>query len=69
MNYEGELNDKVELELLMDVSNILIGAILTGLSKQLDMTLVKATPLYWASIVMFLNLFSLISRVGNEHLP
>ena len=45
MNYEGELNDKVELELLMDVSNILIGAILTGLSKQLDMTFSQGHPI------------------------
>jgi len=42
MNYEGELNDKVELELLMDVSNILIGAILSGLSTQLDMRFSKS---------------------------
>ena len=44
MNYEGELNDKVELELLMDVSNILIGAILSGLSKQLDMRFSQGHP-------------------------
>ncbi|WP_372858965.1 response regulator [Pseudoalteromonas sp.] len=45
MNYEGELNDKVELELLMDISNILIGAILTGFSKQLDMTFSQGHPI------------------------
>ncbi|BBN82039.1 transcriptional regulator [Pseudoalteromonas sp. A25] len=44
MNYHGELNDKVELELLMDISNILIGAILTGLSKQLDMSFSQGHP-------------------------
>jgi len=44
MNYTGELNDKVELELLMDVSNILIGAILTGLSRQLDMPFSQGHP-------------------------
>ena len=44
MNYEGELNNKVELELLMDVSNILIGAILSGLSKQLDMRFSQGHP-------------------------
>jgi chemotaxis protein CheY-P-specific phosphatase CheC len=45
MNYDGELNDKVELELLMDISNILIGAILTGLSKQLDMSFSQGHPI------------------------
>ncbi|MBD1584090.1 response regulator [Pseudoalteromonas sp. S16_S37] len=44
MNYHGELNDKIELELLMDISNILIGAILTGLSKQLDMSFSQGHP-------------------------
>ncbi|SJN19852.1 Chemotaxis protein CheC--inhibitor of MCP methylation [Pseudoalteromonas sp. JB197] len=45
MNYDGELNEKVELELLMDISNILIGAMLTGLSKQLDMTFSQGHPI------------------------
>lgn len=45
MNYDGELNDNIELELLMDISNILIGAILTGLSKQLDMTFSQGHPI------------------------
>ncbi|NOU49607.1 response regulator [Pseudoalteromonas sp. JBTF-M23] len=44
MNYHGELNDKIELELLMDISNILIGAILTGLSRQLDMSFSQGHP-------------------------
>ncbi len=44
MNYQGELTTKVELELLMDISNILIGAVLTGLSKQLDMPFSQGSP-------------------------
>ena len=44
MNYHGELNEKVELELLMDISNILIGSILTGLSRQLDMPFSQGHP-------------------------
>ena len=44
MDYQGELNKKIELELLMDISNILIGAILTGLSRQLDMTFSQGHP-------------------------
>ena len=44
MNYEGDLTDTVELELLMDVSNILVGAVLTGLSKQLDVNFSQGHP-------------------------
>lgn len=44
MNYQGELTQKAELELLMDMSNILIGAVLTGLSKQLDMGFSQGHP-------------------------
>ncbi len=44
MNYSGELTDAVELELLMDVGNILIGAMLTGLSKQLDVHFSQGHP-------------------------
>ncbi|MDP5213135.1 response regulator [Pseudoalteromonas tunicata] len=44
MNFDGELNSKNELELLMDISNILIGSVLTGLSKQLDMPFSQGHP-------------------------
>ncbi|MFY8272730.1 response regulator [Pseudoalteromonas sp. SSDWG2] len=44
MKYQGELNDSVELELLMDMSNILIGAVLTGLAKQLDVNFSQGHP-------------------------
>lgn len=44
MKYEGELNAKVELELLMDIANILIGALLKGLSEQLDLNFSQGHP-------------------------
>jgi chemotaxis protein CheY-P-specific phosphatase CheC len=44
MNYEGEINRRAELELLMDVGNILIGSLLTGLAKQLDMYFSQGHP-------------------------
>ncbi|WNO60017.1 response regulator [Rheinheimera sp. MMS21-TC3] len=44
MNYHGALTAKVELELLMDISNILIGAVLKGLSEQLDMAFSQGHP-------------------------
>lgn len=44
MNYQGELNVKVELELLMDIANILIGAVLKGLAEQIDMGFSQGHP-------------------------
>lgn len=44
MNYHGELTVKIELELLMDIANILIGAVLKGLAEQIDMTFSQGHP-------------------------
>lgn len=44
MNYQGELNSAVELELLMDISNILIGAVLKGIAEQVDMSFSQGHP-------------------------
>ncbi|HSG52325.1 MAG TPA: response regulator [Rheinheimera sp.] len=44
MNYQGELTVKVELELLMDIANILIGAVLKGLAEQIDMSFSQGHP-------------------------
>lgn len=44
MNYQGELTVKVELELLMDIANILIGAVLKGLAEQIDMNFSQGHP-------------------------
>lgn len=44
MQYSGELTTKVELELLMDIANILIGAVLKGLAEQIDMTFSQGHP-------------------------
>lgn len=45
MNYHGGLSAKIELELLMDISNILIGAVLNGLSEQLDIAFSQGHPI------------------------
>jgi chemotaxis protein CheY-P-specific phosphatase CheC len=37
LNYTNHIDDGVELELLMDIGNILIGSVLKGLSEQLDL--------------------------------
>ncbi|MEO3679530.1 response regulator [Rheinheimera sp. FR7-31] len=44
MNYQGDLTVKVELELLMDIANILIGAVLKGLAEQIDMSFSQGHP-------------------------
>jgi chemotaxis protein CheY-P-specific phosphatase CheC len=44
MNYDGEHSPDVELELLMDVSNILIGACLKGIAEQLDSDFSQGHP-------------------------
>ncbi|RVU40523.1 response regulator [Rheinheimera riviphila] len=44
LNYTGKLTNKTELELLMDIGNILIGAVLKGLAEQIDMTFSQGHP-------------------------
>lgn len=44
LNYNKKIDDSVELELLMDISNILIGSILKGLSEQLDLNFSQGHP-------------------------
>ncbi|MBN8445269.1 MAG: response regulator [Gammaproteobacteria bacterium] len=44
MKYEGRINAKTELELLMDVGNILIGSVLKGLAEQIDMSFSQGHP-------------------------
>ena len=44
MNYHYEINTSTELELLMDLANVLIGACLNGVSEQLDMSFSQGHP-------------------------
>jgi CheY-like chemotaxis protein len=44
MKYDGELDETVELELLMDIANILIGACLNGIAEQLDIKFSQGHP-------------------------
>lgn len=43
-NFAGEITPEVELELLMDIANILIGACLKGLAEQLDVAFSQGQP-------------------------
>ncbi len=44
LQFQGDLSDDIQLELLMDIGNILIGAILTGLAEQLQLTFSQGHP-------------------------
>jgi len=44
MRHEGEIDDDVQMELLMDISSILIGACLKGIADQLDINFSQGHP-------------------------
>lgn len=44
VNYKGEITELVELELLMDLANVVIGACLKGISEQLDVRFSQGQP-------------------------
>lgn len=45
LRFEGKIDESVEMELLMDISNVLIGACLKGIVDQLDITLSQGHPM------------------------
>jgi len=45
MKFEGEIDESVQLELLMDISSILIGACLKGIADQLDVNFSQGHPI------------------------
>ena len=44
MKHEGKIDDEVRMELLMDLSNVLIGACLKGIADQLDINFSQGHP-------------------------
>ena len=44
LNYQQEIDASAELELLMDIANVLIGACLTGIADQLSMSFCESHP-------------------------
>lgn len=44
MNIEGDVDDMLQLELLMDAASLLIGSCLSGLARQLDMDFRQGHP-------------------------
>lgn len=45
LNVKGEVDDRIQLELLMDAASILIGTCLTGLAEQLDINFSQGHPI------------------------
>jgi len=45
LNYQGELNHTVELELIMEVASILSGACIKGIAEQLDINFSQGHPM------------------------
>jgi chemotaxis protein CheY-P-specific phosphatase CheC len=45
MKYQGQIDETAQLELLMDVANILLGACLTGIADQLDVSFSQGHPM------------------------
>ncbi len=45
MHFEGEMDDTAEIELLMDLTNILIGACIKGIADQFDIDLSVGHPI------------------------
>jgi chemotaxis protein CheY-P-specific phosphatase CheC len=45
MHHEGEIDDAAQLELLMDIASILIGACLKGIADQLDINFSQGHPI------------------------
>lgn len=44
LKYKDEMNDLIQIELMNDISNILIGAFLNGLAEQLDIQFSQGQP-------------------------
>ncbi|WP_137167882.1 response regulator [Salinimonas lutimaris] len=45
LNVQGEVDDRLQLELLMDAASILIGTCLTGLAEQMDVVFSQGHPI------------------------
>jgi len=45
LNVEGEVDDQLQLELLMDAASILIGTCLTGIAQQMDVNFSQGHPI------------------------
>ncbi|MCW9030053.1 MAG: response regulator [Gammaproteobacteria bacterium] len=63
MKFKSELTEQVELELLMDISSILCGTCLQGISRQLDIKFSQGHPVVLGRHIKMEDLFK---RNGNR---
>lgn len=68
MNYKGKIDDSVELELLMDIANIIIGSCLKGISDQLSTPFSLGHPLVLGQHVKIADLIQSNVKRWNKAL-
>lgn len=61
--FDGEITEQIELELLMDIANILIGACLKGLAEQIDVKFSQGQPYL---LGQHINIEELMSNNGSS---
>lgn len=62
-HYMGEITEQIELELLMDIANILIGACLKGLEEQIDVSFSQGQPYL---LGQHINIEELLNKNGTS---
>jgi len=68
MHYKGDINEAMQMELLMDISNILIGACLKGVADQLDVTFSQSHPVILGRHVKMKDVFQQESKQWQKTL-
>lgn len=68
LHYEGEVDDAMERELIMEVANILIGACVKGLTEQLDVSFSQGHPVILGQHLDVANLVGKESRSWSKAL-
>ncbi|MFT5082539.1 MAG: chemotaxis protein CheC [Lentisphaeria bacterium] len=59
MNYDEELDEQAERELLMDATNVLFGACLNGIAEQIDMNFSFGSPMVLGQHQQISKLFNM----------
>lgn len=68
MKYKGDIDETIEIELLMDISSILIGAFLKGFTQQLDVTFSQSHPVVFGRHIKMADLLKQDSMHWNKTL-
>jgi chemotaxis protein CheY-P-specific phosphatase CheC/CheY-like chemotaxis protein len=68
MKYKGDIDEPAQLELLMDIANILLGACLTGIAAQLDISFSQGHPIVLGRHLKVRDLLKSTASRWNETL-